>query len=145
MVNKVILVGRLGKKPEEFNNPHGGIICSAYLITNKKYKNKAGDMIESSMGHSLVLYGKSAETLYKYGRKGGMLYVEGELQEKRFTGKDGVSRAKIEIRVNNWQFVGGKTSEERDDASHKPDRSGEAAFDFATPGKQKLNEDDIPF
>ena len=102
-VNKVILVGRLGRDPEMTYTPNGMAVCKFSLATSKKRK----DGSELTAWHRCTAFGKTGEIIGQYMGKGRELYVEGELQYGQYE-KDGVTRYTTDIIVNQFSFIGGK-------------------------------------
>lgn len=100
-VNKVILMGRLGKDPEVSYTRDGLAVCRISIATSRKQQN--GQEITS--WHRCIAYGKAAEIIGQYVRKGHMLYVEGELVYGQYE-KDGVTRYTTDIRVHEFEFTG---------------------------------------
>ena len=101
-VNKVILVGRLGRDPEMTYTPNGMAVCKFSLATSKKRK----DGSELTAWHRCTAFGKTGEIIGQYMSKGRELYVEGELQYGQYE-KDGVTRYTTDIIVNQFTFIGG--------------------------------------
>lgn len=106
-VNKVILIGRLGKDPE-LKNANGVAICNFSIATSKEWKDESGEKKEKTTWHDIVSFRKTAEIAGKYLTKGREVYIEGELQTRSWDDKDtGQKRYKTEIIANNIQFIGG--------------------------------------
>jgi single-strand DNA-binding protein len=114
-VNKVILVGNVGKEPEIRSTQSGDSICNLSLATTSKRKDKAsGESIEDTQWHRLVFFGKLAEIAGQYVTKGSSLYVEGTLKYGKYTDKTtGVERYTTDIMVSEMQMLGGKSSREQ--------------------------------
>jgi single-strand DNA-binding protein len=111
-VNKVILLGRIGKDPEVRNLDNGQTVASFSLATSESYKDKAtGEKKEITEWSNIVFWGKQAETIQKYVHKGDLLYVEGKLRTRSWE-KDGVTRYTTEIIGNNFTMLGSKSQEE---------------------------------
>lgn len=109
-VNKVILVGRVGKDPEVKNLTSGNIVANFSLATSETFKDKnTGEKKETTEWHNLVLWGKTAELAGKYVHKGDQLYVEGKITTRSWE-KDGIKRYTTEIVVNAMQFLGSKNA-----------------------------------
>ena len=106
-VNKVILVGRVSRDPETTYNQAGLAIVKFSLATSEEWKDKVtGEKKEKTEWHRIVAFGKPAEILGKYLRKGSQVYIEGRLQTNSWE-KDGVKRYSTDIIVNSFQFLGG--------------------------------------
>ena len=114
-VNKVILVGNVGKDPETRFSESGTAIANLTIATTNRFKNKQGQNQEETEWHRVVAYGKLAEIIEKYVQKGKPLYVEGRLQIRKWTDKQGVDRYTTEIVAEQMQVLGQKESKKTDD------------------------------
>jgi len=110
-VNKVILVGNLGKDPEVRYLEGGTAVANFTLATSETYKDKGGNRIEQTEWHNVVVWRGLAEIAEKYLRKGSMVYVEGKLRTRPWEDKDGVKRYTTEIIADNMTMLGGKREE----------------------------------
>ena len=108
-INKVTLIGRLGNDPEIANS-----VLKMNLATTFKYKNKNGEQIEETEWHRLIAFGKSVEILNKYCKKGSELYIEGRIKTSKYKDKSGNDKQSTEIIVENFQFLGGNKSENKE-------------------------------
>jgi len=137
MVNKVILIGRLGADPEIRFTPDGTMVANLRLATDESYRNKDGEKVQKTEWHRIVAFRKLAEICQSYLSKGKQIYIEGRLQTRTWDDKDGIKRSTTEIIASNMRMLDskgqGKTQEGWNDqgASH-PD-SGSAP------------DDDVPF
>tara|TARA_B100000214_G_scaffold285245_1_gene214761 strand:- start:676 stop:1071 length:396 start_codon:yes stop_codon:yes gene_type:complete len=116
-VNKVILVGNLGKDPEVKYLDSGVAVANFSLATSENYKNKEGERVSQTEWHNIVLWRGLAEVAEKYLKKGSSVYVEGKIKTRKWEDKEGVTRYNTEILVDNMTMLGGrnileKTSEE---------------------------------
>ena len=150
-VNKVILVGRLGKDPETRYMTNGEAVTNAAMATSENWKDKSGEKQEKTEWHNLVFYRKLAEIAGEYLKKGSQLYVEGKLQTRKWE-KDGVTRYTTEIIVNEMTMLGGKSTGgsfevvENQSASVPAARASTPAAKAAPAAKSIDNfDDDIPF
>lgn len=109
-VNKVILIGRLGKDPETRYMPNGEAVTNATLATSENWKDKSGVKQEKTEWHNLTFYRRLAEIAGEYLKKGSMIYVEGRLQTRKWQDKEGRDRYNTDIVVNEMTMLGGKTS-----------------------------------
>lgn len=137
-VNKVILVGHLGKDPEVKYTPGGAAVASFSLATNKSWKDKTGALQEKTEWHKLVAWNKTAEIIGEYLKKGALIYVEGELQTRNWD-KDGQKHYMTEVVVREVQFLdrkGETGSGAREDAPLPSE-------DSAPP--PAIGKDDLPF
>lgn len=106
-VNKVILVGHLGKDPETRTLEGGTKVTTFSLATTESFKNKDGQRIDQTEWHSIVLWRGLAEVAEKYLKKGQLVYIEGKLKTRSWE-KDGVKRYTTEIQADNMSMLGGK-------------------------------------
>jgi single-strand DNA-binding protein len=151
-VNKVILVGRLGKDPETRYMPNGEAVTNATLATSENWKDKSGEKQEKTEWHNLVFYRRLAEIAGEYLKKGSQVYIEGKLQTRKWE-KDGVTRYTTEIIVNEMNMLGGKSTgggsfEVMDQSPASPQASAApAAAKRPAPAKSNFDnfDDDIPF
>ena len=108
-VNKVILVGNLGRDPETRTFPSGDQVCNASLATTDRWKDKqTGEMREATEWHRLVFNGRLAEIAAQYLRKGSQIYVEGSIRTRKYTDKDGIEKYATDIRVDQMQMLGSR-------------------------------------
>lgn len=107
-VNKVILVGNLGKDPEIRYMPSGDPIANVTIATSSKYKGKDGNMVEETEWHRVTFFGKLAEIVGQYMKKGKSIYIEGRLKTRKYTDKDGVEKYATDIIANEMQMLGGR-------------------------------------
>ena len=108
-VNKVILIGNLGKDPETRYSPNGGAICNVRLATTRNWKDKAtGERREESEWHSVVFYDRLAEIAGEYLKKGRPVYVEGRLKTRKWQDKEGQDRYTTEIIATEMQLLGSR-------------------------------------
>ena len=132
-VNKVILVGNLGKDPEVRYLDNGVAVANFSLATTENYKNKAGDRVSQTEWHNIVLWRGLAEVAEKYLKKGASVYVEGKIKTRKWEDKEGNTRYNTEILADNMTMLGGKQSQ--DDS---PSLS-------STPTDYSAKADDLPF
>ena len=108
-VNKVIIVGNLGRDPETRAFPSGDQICNIRIATTDKWRDKqSGEMREHTEWHSVVFNGKLAEIASQYLRKGSQVYVEGSLRTRKWQDKDGQDRYSTDIRADTMQMLGSR-------------------------------------
>lgn len=108
-VNKVILIGNLGKDPETRYAPSGDAICNITLATTDNWRDKAtGEKREATEWHRVVFFGKLAEIAGQYLRKGSQVYVEGSLRTRKWQDKDGQDRYTTEIRADEMKMLGSR-------------------------------------
>lgn len=108
-VNKVIIVGNLGRDPETRTFPSGGQVCNVRIATTDRWKDKqSGEMREITEWHNVVFNDRLAEIASQYLRKGSQVYVEGSLRTRKWTDKDGNERYTTEIRADQMQMLGSR-------------------------------------
>ncbi|MEN4830009.1 single-stranded DNA-binding protein [Pantoea vagans] len=111
-VNKVILVGNLGKDPEVRYQPSGGAVANLTIATSEQWRDKStGENKEITEWHRVVIFGKLAEVAGEYLRKGSQVYIEGQLRTRKWQAQDGTEKYTTEILVNvggTLQMLGGK-------------------------------------
>ena len=108
-VNKVILVGNLGRDPETRSFPDGGSICNVTIATSRQWKDKAsGDRQEETEWHRVVFRDRLAEIAGEYLKKGRSVYVEGRLKTRKWTDKDGAEKYTTEIVAEVMQLLGSR-------------------------------------
>lgn len=107
-VNKVILVGNLGRDPEIRYMPSGEPVANITIATSSKYKNKSGEMVEETEWHRVTFFGKLAEIVGQYLKKGRSVYVEGRIKTRKYTDKDGIEKYATDIIANEMQMLGGR-------------------------------------
>ena len=109
-VNKVILVGNLGKDPEIRYAPNGGAVANITLATSESWKDKAtGEKQEKTGWHRIVFFGRLAEIAGEYLKKGAQIYVEGRLQTRKWQDKDGKDRYTTEVVAGEMQMLGSRS------------------------------------
>jgi single-strand DNA-binding protein len=107
-VNKVILVGNLGRDPEMRYMPNGEAVCNFSIATTDSWKDKSGQKQERTEWHNIVMYRKLAEIAGEYLKKGRPVYVEGRLQTRKWQTKEGQDRYTTEIIADQMQMLGGR-------------------------------------
>jgi len=145
-VNKVILVGHLGKDPEVRYMPSGGAVANVTVATNESWKDRqSGEQQERTEWHRVVFFGKLAEIAGEYLKKGSQVYVEGRLQTRKWQGQDGQDRYTTEIVANDMQMLGGRGEGGGADYNHNQDKPAAASSAAAAGGASDEFDDDIPF
>jgi single-strand DNA-binding protein len=125
-VNKVILVGNLGRDPEIRYLPSGDPVANIAIATSSKYKGKDGNMVEETEWHRVTFFGKLAEIVGQYLKKGRSVYVEGRLKTRKYTDKDGVEKYATDIIANEMQMLGGREGMGDPGGGHDGDNEGYA-------------------
>ncbi|MFO7998739.1 MAG: single-stranded DNA-binding protein [Bacteroidales bacterium] len=138
-VNKVILLGNLGKDPEIRNLERGAKVANFPLATNRVYKGQDGQKVEETEWHNVVLWGGLADLAEKFLSKGRQVFIEGRIRTRNWDDKDGVKRYITEVVGENMTFVGG-----RDQGGSMPPSDGDYPKG-ASEAEQSAEEDDLPF
>ena len=107
MLNKVFLIGRLTKDPETRFMQDGEAVCNFGLATNETWKDKSGKKQEKAEFHNITMYRRLAEIAGQYLKKGSQVYLEGKIQSRKYTGKDGIERTAYEIVCSEMKMLGG--------------------------------------
>jgi single-strand DNA-binding protein len=151
-INKVMLIGNLGKDPEIRYMPSGDAIANLTLATTENWKDKSGAKQEKTEWHRVAMFGRLAEVAGEYLKKGSSVFIEGKLQTRKWQDKDGNDRYTTEIIANEMKMLGGRASggDTGMDQSEAPPRAQRAAS--PPPAKPASGgsgfddmEDDIPF
>lgn len=145
-VNKVILVGNIGRDPETRFSPDGAAICNISIATTSQWKDKAsGEKREETEWHRCVAYNRLAEIIGEYCKKGRSIYVEGRLKTRKWKDKDtGADRYATDIVIDQMQMLGGRDDSggQQDQPRQQPQR--QAATQPSSGGLSDMT-DDIPF
>lgn len=142
-VNKVLLIGNLGQDPTVRYTPGGDAVCNLRIATNEVWKDKAGEKQERVEWHTIVLFGRQAEVAGEYLSKGKPVYIEGRLQTKKYTDKEGVEKYSTEIIADRMQLLGGRDAATGATAgADDPQQRTHAAGAKTHPDSL---DDDIPF
>ena len=107
-VNKVILVGRLGRDPETRFTGGGQAVANFSVATDETYKDKNGERQKRTEWHKIVVWGKQAEIAQQYLKKGSLVFIEGRIQSREWQDKEGQKRTSFEIVANNFRMLGGR-------------------------------------
>jgi single-strand DNA-binding protein len=107
-VNKVILVGRLGRDPETRYTGGGQAVANFSIATDESYKDRNGEKQKRTEWHKIVVWGKQAEIAQQYLKKGSLLFLEGRIQSREWQDKEGQKRTSFEIVANNFRMLGGR-------------------------------------
>jgi single-strand DNA-binding protein len=154
-VNKVILMGNLGRDPEVRFMPNGDAVCNFSIATTDSWKDKAGERQEKTEWHNIVMYRRLAEIAGEYLKKGRPVYLEGRLQTRKWQTKEGQDRYTTEVIADSMQMLGGRDgapaqesqpssqSEARDEFDQTPSRNNQSGSSNSSSFDEF--EDDIPF
>jgi single-strand DNA-binding protein len=150
-VNKVILIGNLGRDPEVRYMPSGDAVANISIATTETWKDKNGEKQEKTEWHRVAMFGKTAEIAGEYLKKGSQVYIEGRLETRKWTDKEGHERTTTEIRADRMQMLGSRTGgSERmappeDDAPRAAPAPAQKSGGAAKGSSLEDLEDDIPF
>jgi single-strand DNA-binding protein len=138
MVNRVLLIGRLGADPEVRYTPDGTMVVNFRIATDETYKNKQGEKVSKTEWHRIVVFGRLAEICGNYLGKGRLVFIEGKLQTRTWDDKDGNKRSLTEILATNMQMLESKGQ----------GRGQDAVMDEPMPAYglgDTMPDDDVPF
>lgn len=156
-VNKVILVGTLGRDPETKSFPNGGSVTQFSIATSESWKDKnTGEPREETEWHRIVLNNRLGEIAQQYLKKGSKVYIEGSLRTRKWADKEGVERYSTEVRGDSMQMLdskggqgGGQSQETYPDFSSKPSSSAKPAASAPASAQSSYSpndlDDDLPF
>lgn len=151
-VNKVILVGRLGKDPEVKYTPNGAPVAKFSLATDESFKDRTGEKQNRTEWHNIVAWNKLAEICGEYLTKGKLVYIEGSIRSRQWQDQSGNKRTSYEIIANFMQMLGSKAESERA-ASGEMDRPAPQppvaapppSAEPISPPESEISDEDIPF
>ena len=142
MLNKVTLIGRLGRDPETRYMTNGDAVCNFSIATSESWKDQSGQRQERTEWHEITLYRKLAEIAGQYLKKGSQVYLEGKIQSRKYTDKQGVERTAYEIVCSEMKMLGGRAEgAEKQNTPPLPS----AQQQTAAPMPKDDIDDDIPF
>ena len=153
-VNKVILVGRLGRDPETRYMPNGDAITNFSLATDEQWRDRNGERQTRTEWHNVSLYGKLGEIANQYLRKGSQVFIEGKIQSRKYTDKDGIERMAYNIIGNEMKMLGNRNdgSDSGNNNAAPPTSNPPPAAPRRQPPQQTPTtppiddiDDDIPF
>jgi single-strand DNA-binding protein len=162
-VNKVILVGRLGRDPETRYTGGGQAVANFSLATDESYKDRNGERQKRTEWHKIVVWGKQAEIAQQYLKKGSLIFVEGRIQSREWQDKEGQKRTSFEIVANSFRMLGGRAeaaaagggggmaavsgrgAEEIEHAAPAEDIYGGGGSSGPSGGGPEISDEDIPF
>lgn len=148
-VNKVIIVGRLGKDPEVRYTPNGQAVANFTVATSENWTDKtSGQKQEKTEWHRIVVWGRLAELCRDYLKKGRQVYVDGRLQTRSWDDREGTKKYTTEIIANNIQFLGSapdKVETTNEGVDFVQPESSTPNFDAGMAATTQINDDEIPF
>ena len=142
-VNKCIFIGRLTDDPSVRYMPNGDPVANFSIAVNEKYKDKSGEQREKTEYIRVVAYRRTAEIIGQYTRKGSKLYVEGKLQTRKWSDKNGQDHYTTEIIADQMQMLGSK--EDRGQRERQSEKPGRFPDPPPNPSPQTFDDDMIPF
>ena len=140
MVNKIFLLGRMGKDPVVKNFDNGGKIAEFTVATDDSYKDKQGDKVEQTDWHNVKVSGKLADVAEKYLKKGSLIHVEGKVKTRSYDDKDGNKRYVTEVVCESFKMLGDKKDSGNSDYT-APATKKDEEFN----GNKQGADDDLPF
>lgn len=156
-VNRVMLVGRLGRDPETRYTGGGQAVANFSVATDETYKDRNGERQKRTEWHKIVVWGKQAEIAQQYLKKGSLVFIEGRIQSREWQDKEGQKRTSFEIVANNFRMLGGRsegaaagagggggTARSADDDMGAPHAGGEEPMGGGGGGTE-ISDEDIPF
>jgi single-strand DNA-binding protein len=148
-VNKVILVGRLGRDPETRYTGAGQAVCNFSIATDESFKDRSGERQKRTEWHKIVVWGKQAEIAQQYLKKGAQIYLEGRIQSREWNDKEGQKRTSFEIVASNFRMLGSR-SDSMGGGSHSSVPAGNFDSDSPAPPAEdqsgpEVTDEDIPF
>jgi single-strand DNA-binding protein len=156
-VNKVILVGRLGRDPETRYTGSGQAVANFSVATDESYKDRNGERQKRTEWHKIVVWGKQAEIAQQYLKKGSLVFIEGRIQSREWQDKEGQKRTSFEIVANNFRMLGGRAEGAAAGASVGGSARGGDDLDQSAPAEDSyggggaapagpgISDEDIPF
>ena len=152
-VNKVILVGRLGRDPETRYTGGGQAVCNFTMATDESFKSKSGERQKRTEWHRIVVWAKLAEIAQQYLKKGSQIYLEGRIQTREWTDKENQKRTTVEIVASDIKFLGSKS--DSTGSSYRSASASTGSADFDSPDSVShpvddqagpdVSDEDIPF
>jgi single-strand DNA-binding protein len=157
-VNRVILVGRLGRDPETRYTGAGQAVANFSVATDESYKDKNGERQKRTEWHKIVVWGKQAEIAQQYLKKGSLIFIEGRIQSREWQDKEGQKRTSFEIVANNFRMLGGRAEGAAAGGGSQARSSGDDFETHAAPAEEsygaggshapsgpEISDEDIPF
>lgn len=136
-MNKVFLIGRLGRDPETKYTASGQAVCNFSVATDESYKDRNGERQKKTEWHKIVVWGKQGEASQQYLKKGSLVFIEGRIQSREWQDKEGLKRTSFEIVAGEFRCLDGRSANGKDAEREKPEPT-RAGFYQAT-------DADIPF
>lgn len=144
-VNKCLILGNLGRDPEVTYTQAGKAVCKITVATSETWNDKqTGEKKEKTEWHRITFFGKQAETVGKYMKKGSQIYVEGKLQTSQYE-KDGITRYSTDIMANNFQFIGKSDNQQQQQNFHSQGQGFQTQGGGNAGFQGPPDDSDIPF
>jgi single-strand DNA-binding protein len=143
MLNKVFLIGNLGADPEMRYLPSGETVANIRVATTEVYKDKAGQRVEETEWHRVSFFGRQAETIGQYLKKGGQIHIEGKIKTRKWKDKEGKDQYTTEIKGIDYKMLGNRGGENR--STSPADTGAPAAAPVPAQANGGKLDDDIPF
>lgn len=145
-INKVIIIGHLGRDPETRYMPNGEAVTNIAVATSEQWKDKtSGEQKQATEWHRVTFYRKLAEIAGQYLKKGSQIYIEGRLQTRKWQDKDGSDRYTTEIIADKMQMLGGRQEAQQDQPATQQRQAAKSAPAPSRGGSFSDMDDDIPF
>ena len=144
-LNKVILIGRLGRDPETRYMPNGDAVCNFSIATSESWKDQSGQKKERTEWHNITLYRNLAEIAAQYLQKGSLVYLDGKIQSRKYTDKNGVERTAYDIIVNEMKMLGGSDGQQAQPAQGETPTPPRRQAPATPAAPTEDIDDDIPF
>ena len=145
-LNKVLLIGRLGQAPIVRYMPNGDAVCNFSLATDESWKDKNGQRQTKTEWHNVIMYRRLAEIAGQYLKKGSQVYLEGKIQSRKYTDKNGVERTAYEIVCHEMKMLGGNAEGSSESANTAEPPAPPSRQDSAASAQPVDDiDDDIPF
>lgn len=147
-LNKVMLMGNLTRDPELRHTPNNNAVCNVGLAVNRQWRSKEGEQQEETTFVDCEAWGRTAEIINQYLKKGRPIYVEGRLRLDQWQDKEGGNRSKLKVVIDNFQFIdskGGGGEKGGEAPARRPQRAGAGAGAGVGNSHEPMAGDDIPF
>ena len=145
-LNKVILIGNLGRDPEVRYMPNGEAVCNFSIATSETWNDRqTGQRQERTEWHNITLYRRLAEVAGQYLKKGSQVYIEGRIQSRKYTDKNGIERTAYEIIGSEMKMLGGGNDSGQQSAQHTPPEQPRRQAPATPAAPVEDIDDDVPF
>lgn len=151
MLNRVQIIGHLGRDPEVRRLPNGDAVANLAIATTEKWKNQAGEQMEHTEWHRVTMFARLAEIAGEYLNKGSLVYIEGKIQTRKYQDKDGNEKVSVEIRADEMKMLGGRPDQGGQAPAARPQQNAAPARVQQRPAPAPAGggfddmDDDIPF